>query len=201
MRRFDRRGLWLWAGRLALGLLLLALPWPGVNAAFVAGYSKLVDALVLDHLTFGRGGHARLRPALAVETRTDQNVVSDAVIALRVDGYSDELKIAMSLRRDAYLPICVLLAVIAAAPLPWRRRGRALGWGLPAIIALTVVCQWFGILWTFSQQLAPVMAWGPGPASLIDGLYQALLLPPSNRFVVPLLLGSALVVLSLSTTA
>jgi hypothetical protein len=193
LSRLDRRAVWLWAARFGLGLLLLALPWPGFNDRFVAGYSALVNHLVLAHVTFGQGGHAQLRSADAIARRADQNVVPDAVIGLRVDGYGGELPIAMSLRRDAWLPICVLLAVILAAPLPGRRRGRALCVGIPTIVALTIACQCFGILWLFSQQLATVMTLGPRAKSLIDGLYQTLLLPPANRFVVPLLLGIALI--------
>ena len=182
-----------WGLRLVAGLLLLALPWPGLAAGFAAGYAAVVDRLLLDHIGFGQGGHAQLRAADAAEKRAADNVIPDAVIALGVDGYAGELKVTMSLRRDAYLPICVLGLVVLCAPLPLRRRLRALAVGLPAIVVLTIVCQWFGILWLFANRLSKVMALGPRAASLVDGVYQVLLLPPANRFLVPLLLGIGLV--------
>jgi hypothetical protein len=189
LQRLDRRQIGWWFAGAVVGFCLLALPWRSVATGFAAGYAAAADAVLFDHLTFGRGGHARLRPLRAGEADAAANVTPDAVIVLRVDGYSGEVPWTMSLRRDAYLPIAVLFAVVAAAPVPWRRRLRALAIGLPAIVVLTLGCQWFGILWLFGFNLRAVVDWSARQTELTDGLYQILLLPPANRFVVPLLMG------------
>jgi hypothetical protein len=191
--RLSRARFLIWVAQFAAALALIAIPWPGLARGFSAGYAALVNQALFAHLAFGQGGHARLRPAEADELRGPQNVTPDSVIALQVDGYTGDLTFGMSLRRDAYLPIGILLATVLTAPLPWRRRLRGAAGGGAVMLLLTGACQWFGVLWLFASHLAAVMALGARSQALIDGLYQSLLLPPANRFLVPLFLGIALV--------
>jgi hypothetical protein len=188
----DPRSALRWFALFAGGVLLLALPWPGLRQAWARGYGAAMNAALLSRVTFGERGHAHLRPAGPGEAAGADNIVPDSILELRVDGYQGELKLGASLRRDGYLPLVFVLAAIATAPLPWRGRLRALAVGLPAILILAASCQWLGLLWIFSHQLRGVLELGPASRTLVEGGFETLLLPPANRFLVPLLLGFGL---------
>lgn len=197
MAWLDPRSALRWFALFAGSVLLLALPWPGWRAAWARGYGAALNAVLLSRVTFGERGHAHLRPAGPGETTGMDSIVPDSILELRVDGYQGELKMGVSLRRDGYLPAVFVLAAIATAPLPWRRRLRALAIGLPAILVLAAGCQWLGLLWIFSHQLRGVLDLGPTSRTLVEGGFETLLLPPANRFLVPLLLGFGLALWSL----
>lgn len=193
---------WLRAAGLFVALLLVG-AWPidlarrGFSAAYAATANVLVTAV-----TFGRGGHARLaaldRPR---ERGPGEEVSADANLLLAVDGYEGELPVGVSLRRDAYLPLLIVLAAVVAAPLPWRRKGRALLVGLPAVFALTLVSLWLLVMWLFTHQLRGVYTAVPARDWLLDLIFRAFLLPPGHRFLVPFLLAAALVAWQKRVTA
>ena len=193
LARLDQRRAWRWFAGFSACLLVLALPWPGLREGFARAYSGSLDLVLLDHITFGKGGHARLRAASVEERKIEAHVATDAVLVLRVEGHTGTLDVGMSLRRDAYLPIVMIIALIAAAPLPWRRRGHALAIGVPVTVGLTIACQWLGALWMFCNRLPSVVPLGALAHAIVDGSFDLLLLPPANRFVVPLLVGLGLV--------
>jgi hypothetical protein len=181
----------------AIGIFaLLALPWPGSAQGFARGYGALANAIVFAPAHFGPLGRARLAPLtddVAGESSAagSQGVVPDAVLALRVEGHTGELRFGVSLRRDAHLVLAVLFAVILAAPLGWRRRARALAVGVPVVLLLTLACQWLGAACLFASRLGTIYPLGPTMQALLDTSHEALLLPPANRFVVPLIVGLA----------
>jgi hypothetical protein len=197
LRSADRAFVLRWCAG-AIGIFaLLALPWPGSAQGFARGYGALANAIVFAPAHFGPVGRARLAPLtediVAGESAGAglQGVVPDAVLALRVDGHTGELRFGVSLRRDAHLVLAVLFAVILAAPLGWRRRARALAVGVPVVLLLTLACQWLGAACLFASRLRTIYPLGPTMQALLDTSYEALLLPPANRFVVPLIVGLA----------
>lgn len=177
------------AGTLTVGFW----PWPGLRAAFAGAYCGAAD-LVLQHAEFGRGGHVRLRPAAPTDVRrAGEQVTSDATAAITVDGFAGELALGLNLRRDVYLPLVVLVAVIGAASLGPRRKLRCLAAGLPGALALSFASLWLLFVWTFGRQLRGVYHLSGWSTTLLDLGYSALLAPPSNRFVFPLILALGLI--------
>ena len=179
-----------------LGLLLLgAWPWPAIQRGFAAIYCPVAN-LVIAPQTFGRGGHARLRPLPQIARGPNDNVTADAALALSVAGYHGDLGIGMSVRRDAYLPLWILTALLIAVPLPFARRMKALAIGIPLMLALNLAALELLVTWTFAFQLRGIY---PADTSvvwkrLVDLAYGAVLTPPGNRFIAPMALGAALIV-------
>jgi hypothetical protein len=190
MIALDRRGAGLWAGLFLATLVLGGWPRPGLRAAFSGAYAAGAR-LVLEPLSFGEGGRATLVPERGV--RTGAAVEQDARLVLSVAGYDGELPFGLSLRRDAFLPCLLLVAVVIGAPLPARRKLLCLGAGTAAVLALSLLCVYLTAAWLFSSQLTRVYQPSAVWAWALDVTAGALLLPPSNRFALPLVLAAALV--------
>jgi len=179
----------------AFVLLLILGGWPAISVrrAFSGVYAATAN-LLFGAMTFGRGGHARLAPMEPTTVRRPgENVTSDARLSLTVDGRAGELAFGLSLRRDAYLPLLILMAAILAAPLRAKDKLYALLVGLPAVLALTIASLWWLVLWLFTHQVGGVYPARPAWEAVIDLLFRALLLPPGGRFLVPFLMACALV--------
>ena len=181
--------------RLALGAALFAAllflgGWPSaaVARAFSAAYCPLANLLIA-HQTFGRGGRARLAPVDRIQRGDGDNVTADATIALRVDGYQGALPLGMSLRRDVYLPLLILTALLIATPLGLRRRLLGLAVAVPVLLLWSLVVIQILVVWLFATKLAGIYAISPRELRVVDLAYEALLAPPGNRFIVPMVVG------------
>jgi len=179
-----------------LGVLVAgAWPWSAIQRGFAAIYCPLAN-LVIAPQTFGQGGHARLRPLSQIVRRPGDNVTADAGLSLTVAGFDGDLAMGMSVRRDAYLPLWILISLLIAVPLPFARRMKALSIGVPVMLALNLAALELLVTWTFAFQLRGIY---PADTSaiwrrLVDLAYGAVLTPPGNRFIAPLALGAALTV-------
>jgi len=194
VRALDRRSAVLWAGLFVATLLLGGWPRPWVRAGFSRAYATIANP-VLGTLTFGQGGHASLAP----EGKTAVSgaaIEQDARLSLTVDGFEGELPFGLSLRRDAYLPCLLLIALLAGAPLAARRKVLCLAVGTGAVLVLSLVCVALTAAWLFHTQLQGVYQRGTMGGWALDVMAGTLLLPPSNRFVLPLALGAVLVLRS-----
>lgn len=177
------------AGTFALVLVLGGCPSARVAQAFSAAYCPLAD-VVLGAITFGRGGHARLQPRDPPTVRADDPIVADTQVMLNVDGQPREARLGISLRRDAYLPLLILLATVLAAPLTWRCKLRLCGYGLLIELGVTLVAV---VLLVGSALAAGVRGlYEPRTVALWDLASRTLLLPPGNRFMIPLCIGIGL---------
>jgi hypothetical protein len=191
MIALDRRSAALWGGLFLGALVLGGWPRPGLRAAFSRGYAPAAN-LVLHNLSFGEGGRATLVPETG-EARAGAAVEQDARLALSVAGYDGELPFGLSLRRDAFLPCLIVIAALIGAPLPARRKLLCLGVGTATVLALSLVCVYLTAAWLFSSQLTRVYQPSAAWAWALDVIAGALLLPPSNRFALPLVLAAVLV--------
>jgi len=175
-------------------LLLLAVagwPWPTVRRAFATAYCATAGALVSGASFSGGAGHARLLPAPAKTVRQPgDNVTSDAVVELSLDGNPSHPRLGVNLRRDAYLPLLILVSAIAVAPL--RIRGKAICWlvGVPVVLAASLGALLMLISWIFAGGLGPPDAL---KSMTLDLAVRMLLEPPGNRFIAPLVLAALLV--------
>jgi len=178
-----------------LALLVVgAWPWPAIQRGFSAVYCPIAN-LVIAPQTFGRGAHARLRPLPEIVRGQNDNVTADAALVVSVAGYQGDLEMGVSVRRDAYLPLWILLALLIAAPLPFARRMKAVAIGIPLMTALNLAALELLVTWTFAFQLRGIY---PADTSsvwrrLVDLAYGAVLTPPGNRFIAPLVVGAVLI--------
>ena len=191
LRPYDRRQ---GAARVAGFLLLLGIagwPWPTVRRAFAAAYCTTAGALLAGASFHGGAGHARLLPAPTKTVRQPgDNVTSDAVVELSLDGNPSHPRLGVNLRRDAYLPLLILVSAIAAAPL--RMRGKAICWliGVPVVLAGSLGALLMLITWVFAGGIGPPDA---VQCKTLDLAVRMLIEPPGNRFIAPLVLAALLV--------
>jgi hypothetical protein len=87
-----------------------------------------------------------------------------------------------------YVPTALVAALILATPLGWRRRGRALLWGLLAINAFIAVRLLLSVLTALSGQ-SPLALFSPGPwlSACLRALFTLLVVSSAGAFVVPLI--------------
>ena len=122
--------------------------------------------------------------------RAEGAFATDTSVVLTADGQPGRALLGISLRRDAYLPLLIVLAVVLAAPIPWRRKLRCAGWGLLIELGVT----WVALVLLVGSALAAGLPglYGPTATALWDLAARTLLMPPGNRFVIPLGIGIGL---------
>lgn len=135
-----------WAVCFALIAALLLAPWPRVSG----GYANLFRAAGQRMFgKFGSKGLVFFQPAEAADAFLDTRLIIGNRDQLKPGGRLPGATIDLSTRTSGYVPVAFLIALILATPLPWRRRLRALGWGLlwvhgfiAALLALMIVYQY-----------------------------------------------------------
>jgi hypothetical protein len=167
------------------------LPWPGLEPGWSALWSGLGNATIFQP-DFGAGGRAHLRPAGDDERGRGENVATDTVLELSVQGYQGKLALGISARREGYLPLLVLLAALAAAPLGWRIRLRLLAAGAPLALASCLVLSRLAVAAVFALRLRGVYPADSAVRSAVAAAEQLLVLPPAVRLTAPLLLAVGL---------
>ena len=120
--------------RFVVGFLLLygllVLPWPGVRESYASFFRAGGNVLFK---SFGSRGTVRFIPADPQHGKWDTEghlIRRDRPTYWRV-GFNS--------RRMGYLPTAVLTALVLATPIPWRRRGWALLWGILLVNGFVVV--------------------------------------------------------------
>ena len=169
-----------------------AWPLPPVALGFSRVYCPLAN-VVLSNLTFGERGHARMVPLSRIQRRDSDNVTADALVSLTVDGFQGELPLGVSLRRDVYLPLLLALLVIALSGLSLPRRLVCAAIAAAVVVGAGVAANGLVAAWTFATQLRGLYAPGTAHRRFLELAYSALLSPPGNRFIAPILLGVGLV--------
>jgi len=173
-------------------VIIVAAGWPhrGLRAAATEVFSDLANP-ILAELRFGKGGGtAQLRPAPIVDVRRPgENVTSDAVLALGVAGYKEEMPFGVNLRREFYLPLVIFSAAVIAAPFSLRRRAMAfvLGFPLALLVCLGSLCA--TICWLFAYQAPRIFPLSAGQLRVLDTVVGTFLMPSATRFVMPLLIA------------
>ena len=144
------------AGAFLVVVALAGWPWQPVRRAFASAYCATVGA-ALAGISFRDGaGHARVMPAPPTTVRRPgENVTSDAEVELSVDGLSGHPRLGVNLRRDAYLPLLLLIGAIALAPLRMRSKAIGLLVGLPIVLAASLAALAALVGWVFAGGLGP----------------------------------------------
>jgi hypothetical protein len=195
MRRLSPRA----RAALLFGLVLLGAgpPWPVVRRAFAAVYAGALDG-VLGPLTFGTGGHVSFLSGdrTADGRKPEGEVTSDTVLELSVARYQGTLAYGISARRDAYLPLIILAAGMAALWPLGRFRSRLVALAFGVELMVIVGAAWLFVVWSFALSVRGVYDTSPFQKRALDLAFRTLLLPPGNRFIAPLLLVAACAALS-----
>lgn len=161
---------------LAYGLLILA--WSVVRPLYRPMYCMLGNLLF-------EGGEASAR-FVALDTADDLDI--QILLAKRgpppVTG-----RMKNSSRMGGYLPMVSLVAFVLASPISWKRRRRALLWGLVLVTAFVALRMAIPIRENFSNpdalQVHHPGAFGRWALGIAD---RALVSAPASWFVVPLLI-------------
>lgn len=157
---------------------LLLLPWPGLEETYAQAF-RWGGTKMLGH--FGTHGKVWL-----VEG-PESDLTHDTDLFVQNRTTKAGLGIGVSSRYLGYLPAAFLVSLIIATPLPFKRRARALLWGLIAIHALAVAQLAVVATFGFSLGQPPVMYqlgnfWGRTLAAFV----QVIQVSPATWLVVPL---------------
>jgi hypothetical protein len=162
---------------------LLILPWPGWNRV----YSRYLQAL--GRMVFVGNGDRRI---LRFSSGTDLPGSLDTRITLanrdRLDpaGRGSVRILGLDARGIGWVPTALLVALILATPIPWRRRGWALFRGLLGVHVFILFS--LGIyIWNESTELS-LVALAPFWKTVADGLEETLITQLGASFVVPALI-------------
>jgi len=130
------------AGWFVLIYGLLITPWPGAKTIY-AGYFRCLGKLV-----FTAPGSQRLLEFQPLDNHSHQwpqNFDTAIILANRdlldQDGHDQRFMLTVDAWQMGWAPTACLVAFTLATPIPWRRRKRALFWGLlwvHAFILLTL---------------------------------------------------------------
>jgi hypothetical protein len=163
---------------------LLIVPWPGWRAAYGSFFRGLVGAAYTREAV---PTIVRFRPA---EEPPRPEIDTEILLANRANldaaGRGPVQILGLDSRGVGWVPTALLLALVAATPLPWASRGRALiaGGALVHAYLLAVVAFY---IWNQSGGLAPVSFlhyWAP----LGEFLEETFVTQMGPSFVVPTLI-------------
>jgi hypothetical protein len=177
-------------GRFLLAAALLFAPWPGWDAA----YGRLLRATAQAVLgSFGSKGVVLFQPN---DERDD--ALNDTKVFL---GHRDQIgrggnmpaaTVKFSSRYVAYVPTALLVALVIASPVPWRRRLAALAGGLAlahafvaGVLAVMIVRQYAD-----SPDLL-LFQFGPAERRVVKALYEVFVGYLGASYAVPVLLWIA----------
>lgn len=170
--------------RLAIGYLVLVVPWPGVDRAFSSLYRGTTNALIS---AVGLGEYLHLQTPKISHPRGDVElaITKPSVGRLRIEHGS---------RDWGFLPLAAGLALIMAIPSPWPGRLRS-GSLLLVLIAMFVVFR-VAIASVYGLCQVQVFTLGPSAAKALSSFMMGFSATPVASYVVPVILW--LVVLSRS---
>jgi len=136
---------------------LLMVPWPGLGAA----YSKLYRAGTA--FLFGAfGPEGVVRFELASDGKYDMKIVFYSQDKMSPDGKMVPVGFTHhNSRRDGYVYVAFLTALTLATPIPWRRKGWALFWGMILIHGFIVCKLAIWILYGLSKEPLSLLVLSP----------------------------------------
>jgi hypothetical protein len=162
---------------------LLILPWPGWNR----GYSRYLQALGRT-VFVGNGDRRILRfsSGTGLPGSLDTRITLANRDLLDHTGSGSARILQLDARGIGWVPTALLVALILATPIPWRRRGWALFWGLLSVHVFILFS--LGIyIWDESTELS-LVALTPFWKTVADGLEETLITQLGASFVVPALI-------------
>ena len=156
---------------------LLVLPWPGVKQAYASFFRAGGNVLFK---SFGSRGSVRFVPPDSEHDKWD----TEGHLIHR--GRPTYWRIGFSSRRMGYLPTIALTALVLATPIPWRRRGWALLWGILLVNGFVVVRLAVAIIQGFRN--VDLFVFSPFWNRAVDVTYDVVSISTVTSCVVPALI-------------
>lgn len=122
----------------AAGLVYAAFmgPWPGLDSASATLWRGMGTAVTR---AFGFGDGVFLEPAPRADSRTDSSIRLVGLRAVPGGGAPEQFRIPLSTRHLCASPVVLFLALVAASPVPWARKRRAVLVGIPLVAGFVAV--------------------------------------------------------------
>jgi len=180
MQKNPTRTVVLFALKAAVLYALFVVQWPGVTDGYRWLFRHAGNAL------FYRVGDAsivRFEKVGGGVEGTDTRVM----LQNRRDGKAGALEIRSLY--FGYRPAVFMTALILATPIPWRRRGRALAWGLICVTLFVGLRLWLRVTDAFCDpNMLGLYAISPLWRSLLHGVMLAVSLAPATTYFAPLII-------------
>lgn len=166
--------------------------WAPLGPPFGDVFRTAVN-LVLRNTTFGRGGHAEVQPGSASQDEpAGESWDTALILTIDSDGEPYEPKqLIINSRRIAYVPLLLSAAVLLTAPLTCRRKLMGAAMVLPGVAIAAILYVWAFAFCAFALIPGLVYDLRPVAASVVNLLFIAVLTPPGNRIVGPLVFATA----------
>ena len=148
----QRNPITLFLLRFVILYVILVLPWPGSGGIYSAGFRAAGRAIFA-----GGSGPRELSFEPLGETRHPSGVRIVIVnrTLMHADGSGPVRNLDLDTLEFGWRPTALLIALVLATPIPWRRRWRALLWGLLWMHAIILLFLWFCI-WNDSREVSLV---------------------------------------------
>ena len=162
---------------LAFGLLMV--PWPRLGRAYTRFYSAGAAFLFG---SFGSTGIVRF--GLLSDSEHDINVTLYNRAQAGPDGKVPGIRTRHSSRYAGYIYVAFLTALILATPIPWRRKGWALFWGIILIHGLVASTLALRIFHAFNNEPLSMFVLNPFCRRVLSITHQAVAVNVTFGFVV-----------------
>lgn len=150
-------------------------PWPGLSAAYLAGFQATGRALFK---TWGANG----RIIFKAGAHSSGPWNSELILA-NVENKTAMQRIYET--RQAYLATVFTLALVLATPIPWRRRWKAIVLAMLLIHLFLAARLWLGLLDGFSEERMAVVHLSPFWKEAVRLAVAIFLVSPEATFVAP----------------
>jgi hypothetical protein len=167
---------------------LLLIPWPGSRDLY-GTYLRSVARLVLTE----NNGRRIVRFEGVPKAKRNRTLDTRITVANReqldANGSGPAVMLDLDSHGIGWVPTALLIALVLATPVPWRRRFRALAWGLLAVHVLIL----FSIqvyIWNQSDSSSGLFLIELSPfwKTILSGLEETLITQLGASFVVPILI-------------
>jgi hypothetical protein len=183
---FQLKPILAFLGRFALVFAVLAVPWPGWPETYAKALRTAARAL---YGSFGAKGVVLFKPNPSGGRELDTMILVGNRDQLDAQGRGKAAQVPFNSRYVAYLPTALVVALVLATGLSWRRRLPALGWGLLAAHVFIAWLIWLMIValidaqpWLNLLKLSPFWHW------LVGALHEVFHVYLGARFAVAVLI-------------
>ncbi len=175
--------------------VVLYLPWPGLDSAYLACFRAAGNVLfgsigpagVVEFVDEYPAKYERFAPPAPAENWPVRLILKNRRTAKE--------KLQVYSARHGYLAAALTAALILATPIPWPRRARALLLGLILVNLFAALRIYLGLLSEFTGD-NPIAQFHPGPfwKSALDLSVRMLTVSPEFTFVIPVFIWIAVTI-------
>ncbi len=194
MPRRKKVGGFVW--RLVFIYALLMAPWPGVTDAYAAIFRAGGNVIFHNWVSTGV---VHFRPLRVSKGPADTEIIIKNRIGFGRDASGNLFEFkwdaTCNSRHQGYLPTIALIALILATPIAWRRRWKAMTWGLLLVhlfIALRMAV-WL-LRWSHADSVGALFTLSPLMSSLLQHAAYVVSVSPVTTFIVPVFIWIVVVV-------